>query len=539
MVPVMFLLIAVSEHQLIAAEPSHARRTAAEEMFESAVVPIVEEYCVECHEGDAAEGEVPLDGLRSVEQILENREKWERVYRQLGIDGMPPEDHDPRLSQGERKSLLEWLDQKLHHVDCNLVDDAGRVTIHRLNRTEYDNTIRDLLGVDIQPAADFPSDDLGYGFSNNGDVLSLPPLLLEKYVNAAERIAAETIVTEPLNQRKTRFADDQLKATGNAKDRIAGFRVMNSTGSVFCERDIDLAGEYVVRVEAAAEQAGPELAKMEIRVDGKAVKVHEIQGHREPATYEIRQHLAQGRRRIEAAFVNDYYNPDAESENDRDRNLGVSYIEIQGPMDITGPKVHRRVVFTGPTAEKSEARAASEIFTQLMPQAFRRPVDVVEVERIVRLVEFAISRGESFERGIQIGLQAILVSPYFLFRVEYDTEPDNAQDQHDLSDYELASRLSYFLWSTMPDDELFRLAKAGRLHEPQVLDQQVARMLEDPKSDTLVENFASQWLTLGNLAEVQPDPKLFPRIHAGVACGHDPGDSVVRAHRLPRGPQFN
>jgi len=347
-----------------AGERPRPKRIATEEAFRSHVVPVVEDYCVDCHGEDDPEGDVSFHDLGSPDRVLENREAWEKAFRLLRIDGMPPRDYDPRPSRDERTALVKWLDLKLHHVDCELVDDPGRVTIRRLNRTEYNNTIRDLLGVDVRPADDFPSDDVGYGFDNIGDVLSLPPLLLEKYVDASEKIA-----------------------------------------------------------EAA---------------------------------------------------------------------------------------IRRQIVFTRPSDGKTVEQAASEIFRRLMPRAFRRPVDESEVDRIVRLVTFATKRGDSFERGVQVGLQAVLVSPHFLFRIEYDPEPGNAKAHHRISDYELASRLSYFLWSTMPDDELFRLAKNGTLHEAKVLGGQIARMLKDPKADALVENFASQWLNLGNLAEVTPDSRLFP-----------------------------
>ncbi len=358
------VLVTFWGHASDAGERARPKRIATDEAFKSAVVPVVEKYCVDCHGEDDPDGGVSLHDLSSAERVLENGKAWEMAFRLLGVDGMPPRDYDPRPSHDERTALYEWLDLKLHHADCDLVDDPGRVTIRRLNRTEYNNTIRDLLGVDIRPADDFPSDDVGYGFDNIGDVLSLPPLLFEKYVNASEKIAAAA--------------------------------------------------------------------------------------------------------------------------------------------------VHKRIVFTRPTDAKTVEQAAGEIFGRLMPRAFRRPVDDAEVDRIVKLVEFAIKRGGSFERGVQAGLQAVLVSPHFLFRIELDPDPGNAEAQHRINDYEIASRLSYFLWSTMPDDELFRLAKEGKLREAEVLDGQVARMLNDPKADALVDNFASQWLNLGNLAEVTPDPKLFP-----------------------------
>lgn len=502
---VIFSLVFVTSSET--AEQDKPKRIATDDVFKSKVLPIVQKYCIDCHGQDDPEGDVSLDGLRNAQQVLENRETWEKAIRLLGIDGMPPKDYDERPSRAEREALVEWLDLKLYHVDCDVVDDAGQVTIHRLNRTEYNNTVRDLLGVDINPAKDFPSDDVGYGFSNIADVLSLPPLLLEKYVDASEKIAAAVILTEEGGKRKQRFDAGQLTVAGAA--RAGGDWVrMYSRGSAIREQEIKLAGEYIIRVEAEADQAGPDPARMEIRIDGKPVKVHDTKGHRKPGVYESRHELAAGKRRIEAAFINDYYQPKAENPRDRDRNLSVGFIELQGPTNAAPPEVHQRVVFTKPSETKSVEQATREILTRLMPRAFRRPVDMPEVDRLVKLVEFAVERGDSFERGIQVALQGILVSPHFLFRVEDDASSNGKQRA--IGDYELASRLSYFLWSTMPDEELFELAGQGKLQNPKVLDDQINRMLADPKADALVDNFASQWLTLSNIVEATPDAKLFP-----------------------------
>ena len=361
-----------SSYTLCAEERARPQRLATDEVFETTILPLVDNYCIDCHDDDESEGDVSFEDLHSPLQVLENRTTWEKAFKQLGIGGMPPTDKKKRPTRAEFETFVEWLDLKLYHCDCDVVDDVGRETIHRLNKTEYNNTVRDLLGVDIRPADDFPSDDVGYGFNNIADVLSLPPLLLEKYVDAAEKIAAAAVRSESLDNQK------------------------------------------------------------------------------------------------------------------------------------------QRIVFTRPSDNKSVARAAREIFARLLPRTFRRPANSNEINRYVTLVESAIKQGDTFERGVQAGLQALLVSPYFLFRVETDAKPNDPKAQHHLTDFELASRLSYFLWSTMPDDELFHLAEHRKLHETRVLDEQITRMLNDPKADALVDNFASQWLNLGNLDEVKPDAKLFP-----------------------------
>ncbi len=496
-----------------AADSPHKARMATDEAFQSDVRPIVEKYCIDCHGEEEPEADVSLHNLGDSEQVLEDRDTWTRALQMLTVDGMPPKDADDRPSKDERDKLVEWLDLKLFHVDCDVADDSGRVTIHRLNRTEYNNTVRDLLGVDIDPARDFPSDDVGYGFSNMADVLSLPPLLFEKYVDAAERIAAATVLTEADAKRRQRFDAARLKTSESARNREE-WVWMTSRGSAYREQDIRISGEYTIRVEAQADQAGPDPARLEILVDGQPVVTHDIQGQREPAMYEVQVDLEQGRRKIEAAFINDYYQPKAEDPKDRDRNLAVRFIEIQGPANAAPPEFHRRIVFTTPAEDKTVEEAARDIFGRLLPRAFRRPVETAEIDRFVRLVEFAVERGDWFERGVQVGLQAALVSPHFLFRVESDGHddgpPGDATSPHNINDYELASRLSYFLWSTMPDEELFRLAEQGQLHEPETLDAQVGRMLADPKAEALVENFASQWLTLANIVEAQPNKELFP-----------------------------
>ncbi len=492
---------------LCAVEQSKAKKFATDKEFKSRVLPLIEKYCLDCHGEDGAEGDVSFHGLSESGQVLRNREIWEKALRMMSSDMMPPKDHDDRPTEAERNSVATWLELKLYHVDCDVVDDAGQVTIHRLNRTEYNNTVRDLLGVDIDPAKDFPSDDVGYGFSNIADVLSLPPLLFEKYVDASERIASAAIMTDKSGRGRQRFEAAKLKGGGAGQVR-GEWMQMSSTGSAIHRHDVQADGEYIIRVEAAADQAGGELARMEIRVDGKSITTHDVKGQRQPATYEVNLKLSKGSRVIEAAFVNDYYNPKAKNPKDRDRNLAVRYIEIQGPTDAPPPEVHQRLVFVTPSEKKSVEQAAREILNRLMPRAFRRPVDDVEVDRLVKVVEFVVDRGDSFEKGIQVALQGILVSPNFLFRVEQ--EPPSGQTQHALNDYELASRLSYFLWSSMPDATLFEIAAQGRLHEPKVLDEQVTRMLADPKSQALVDNFASQWLTLSNIVEATPDKKLFP-----------------------------
>jgi len=488
--------------------------------FEKTVQPILAKYCFECHGTDPTESELSFASIESFEAASAQRETWEKTLKLLEASAMPPQDHEPRPSNEQTKQLIDWINLTFFYVDCSAPVDPGHVTIRRLNRNEYDNTIRDLVGVEFQPAEDFPSDDVGNGFDNMGAVLSLPPLLMEKYIDAAQRIAEAAIIVGDESRFRVRHIEaKQLMSTSGAAVNSYGYRPLSSKGSVFAEFNIGQAGEYVVRIEAAAQQAGPEPAKMEVSVGGKSLKVHEIKGHIQPGRYEVRftagpdQDVKIGKHRVEGAFINDYYRPKAEDPKDRDRNLFIQSIEVEGPPGSgksAYPESHGRIVFVTPDETRSVRAAAIEVLRRFTTRAFRRRVTDGEIEGLVQLVENVVGDGEPFELGIQIAVEAVLVSPRFLFRVETDAVATDTRAVRRLNDYELATRLSYFLWSSMPDDELFSLADKGVLHQPDVLEEQVRRMLGHPeKAQTLVVNFGGQWLNLRNLDEAEPNGKMF------------------------------
>ncbi len=490
---------------------AHKPHPASADKFAKHVGPFLKKYCFDCHAGGAEEGSLTLDEFAKPEAFAKNRKTAESVFKMLSAGVMPPEEGtQPKME--ERQAAVDWIDAKLNYVDCDLPPDPGRVTIRRLNRAEYNNTIRDLVGIDFEPAADFPSDEVGNGFDNIGDVLSLPPLLLEKYLEAAETIAKKSIVSHPDRFGIQRFAGKNLEGTGSAGEPGSdGFITMASSGSVIAKVRIPAKSEYVVRTEAMAEQAGDEPARLELRLDGKKIEVFDIKGRRKADMYEAKLQIDAGEHKLEAAFINDYYNPKAKNPKERDRNLYVRKVEVV-PTNVSLdqlPESHRRIVFVTPDKNTSDKTAAEKILKRFITQAFRRPATGEEIEKFTDLALFAISRGETFEQSIQLAVTAVLVSPHFLFRVE-DHSPSEKPAVKPIGDYELASRLSYFLWSSMPDDELFQLAAQKKLHEPAVLEKQVRRMLRDPKSQALVDNFASQWLNLRNLEEVSPDPKMFP-----------------------------
>ncbi|GAB4152766.1 MAG: DUF1592 domain-containing protein [Planctomycetaceae bacterium] len=505
---------------LTPAEIARRKKAASEKAmkeFQQHVAPFLKKHCIECHGPDEQSAEVAFHTFSDEKSIRKQKRTWEKVTRVLESGVMPPKDHDVQPSKSDSQRVVRWIDD-VFRVDCHLVDDPGRVTIRRLNRAEYNNTIRDLVGIDFNPAKDFPSDDVGYGFDNIGDVLSLPPLLMEKYLDAAETIAEKAIVVNDPEKSAIRFSGRQLKTTKGGGFGPRGFRVLSTVGEVYAMFNFPETGEYWLRAEAAADQAGPESAKMEFRLDRKRLKVFEVKGHRTPRTFEVLIPVTKGQHKFAAAFINDFYDPKAKNPRRRDRNLAVRFLEIRGPKgglkNRNLPATHTRIIFTKPGPNKSASQAAREILTKFASRAYRRPATPDEIAKLVRLTEFVMKQGDSFERAIQVAVQSVLVSPHFLFRVENSPAPNDATKKHTIQDYELASRLSYFLWSSMPDDELFDLAKRGELKRPDVLEQQVRRMLKDPKSKSITENFAAQWLNLRILDEVTPDTKRFPTFNA-------------------------
>ena len=480
--------------------------------FEADVIPLLREYCFACHGPDEQTKGIGLHQYAAAQDLLDNRGVSEKVLQAIKFGRMPPAG-EPRPTEPQRRMLSAWLESVLQAIDCSGPSDPGRVTIRRLNRNEYNNTIRDLVGIDIRPAEDFPSDDVGEGFDNIADVLSLSPLLLEKYMDAAERIAAQAIVVpHPDGGPRQRREHEALVVEGEHSRNLEGDFWMYTSGSVAAHFEFPRAGTYLLRAIAGAQQAGPDLARLEFRLDGTAQKTIDVDAvPDEPQAYDLQLQVEQGQRKFTAAFVNDYYQPDDPDPANRDRNMMVRALEVIGPMDQPDslPESHRRLIQASPEHAAELAAVAGENLAPFLRRAYRRDVADTEVATYVRLVELAVEQGASFERGMQVALSAILVSPHFLFRIEQDPPPADPPDVRQLNDYELATRLSYFLWSSLPDDELFELARQGTLHEQGVLRDQVRRMLADDKSAALVENFAGQWLNLRNLDHMTPDPSQF------------------------------
>jgi hypothetical protein len=495
----------VSLHGANAPKVTDARGRVA--TFESHIQPFFEQHCCGCH-GERKRAGLDLRQFRNAASVTAHRATFEEVLRQLEGGLMPPA-NKPQPALAERELLLKWLRNELFHVDCSKPD-PGRVTLRRLNRTEYNHTIRDLVGVDFQPAADFPQDDVGYGFDNIGDVLSLPPMLLEKYLAAADRILDAAIVTGPPEPPARRYTGRELQGGQERGDA----RTLASNGEINVEHEFNEAGEYRLRAGVSGDQAGPEPAKAGLKLGGRALQAFAVAARADaPEVIERPLTVPAGRQRVTVAFLNDYYRPDDPDPANRDRNFHLHWLEIAGPITTNLPPLpasHRRIFFAGPPADTVEARreCARQLLGEFARRAYRRPVTTEEVGALLRFCEMAWDDGANFETGVKLALKAVLVSPHFLFRGELQPEPDNPKAVHRINEFALASRLSYFLWSTMPDEELFRLAGERKLRRQ--LAAQVRRMLKDPKARALVDNFAAQWLQFRTLEIAAPDREEFP-----------------------------
>ncbi|WP_435008134.1 DUF1592 domain-containing protein [Tundrisphaera lichenicola] len=478
--------------------------------FPAQVAPILVKYCAECHGPVKEKGNFNLAKFPDEASLVRNPKTWRKVLENVEAGAMPPEGK-PQPTEAELKVVVHYLQSVTSKASCEIAQDPGRVTLRRLNREEYNNTIRDLVGIDFRPADDFPSDDVGYGFDNIGDVLTLPPLLLEKYLTAAEAIAQEAILADNDPHGAThRWQAPAIAAEGSGGVHGgSGFWLMATNAEVGVDGAFPRGGTYILRARAFGQQAGKDLPRMEFRIDGKTAQAFEVKAEENaPAIFEAKVKVKGKANRFEVAFTNDAWFPDFPDPSHRDRNLAVESLEVVGPLyslpnDL--PDSHRKIIFRRPN-HRNENEVAREIMAKFATRAFRRPATPNEVKRLVGLVELVMKDGERFERGIQVAVQAVLVSPHFLFRVELENRPGAPRA---LTDLELASRLSYFLWSSMPDDELIELASKNRLREGKNLDAQVARMLKSPKAREFVENFSGQWLQTRKLALANPDRGRF------------------------------
>jgi hypothetical protein len=386
--------------------------------------------------------------------------------------------------------------------------DPGRVTVHRLNNAEYNNTVRDLFGTALRPADDFPADDRGYGFDNVADALSLSPLQLELYERAAEALVEDALrQTEP--SRRSRFELETIGASVGAAQGDGW--LLWSNGEAMASFDAPIAGRYRISARAYGQQAGPEVVRMSLAASGAAPQIVDVPATRDaPQVYAIDVQLAAGNHVATVGFTNDFYDP----ANMLDRNLWVDYLEVEGPIDapVPDPGPRNRILVCDLAGGPG---CVTEVLASFTRRAWRRPATPAELDELSRLVTLAVSQGDDVETGVKVALRAALVSPDFVYRIELDPDP-TSKAPHPLTGWELASRLSYFLWSSMPDDALLDAAGRGDLADPAILRAQAERLLADPKAAALVDNFAGQWLFTRALGDHVPDYAVFPDYDADL-----------------------
>jgi hypothetical protein len=472
--------------------------------FENTVQPVLTKTCTPCHNVALASGGMVIAPFTKASSIAENREAWQAILQKLRSGEMPPAGV-PRPP--DMDAVIQFVEAEFEKIDKNIKPDPGHVTARRLNRSEYSNTIRDLLAVEFHAEKSFPTDDLGNGFDNIGDVLTISPVLMEKYLAAAGRIASRAIAADPLPKPL-----EISYANKDQKIRRVDFSTIEAVGR------IGFDGEYVVRFGLPGERgADARPVSLGFWVDGKPMQTIPVETRPSKLVYfdpyseeQMRVLLSEGEHVFRAAFIDDDFvkGLSAADAYNRKKNKFLDSITFVGPYAPRTEKPSRKKILI--CDPNSGPACVDKIVANLASHAYRRPVTRAEVASLMRFVAMAKAEGQTVEQGIQLALQAMLVSPNFLFRIEHDANPTDAAKAHPVSDVELASRLSYFLWSSMPDDELLGLAEAGKLRDAGVLDAQVKRMIADPKSAALGDNFAGQWLELRNLDVVKPDPQKFP-----------------------------
>jgi mono/diheme cytochrome c family protein len=566
--------------------PAAGQGSPADAAFIRSVQPFFAKNCYACHNPKLSTGGLNLEAYTSATLLSQDRDESEKILKKLQAGEMPPKG-SPRPSAEELKVVTTWIETDLDHTRI----DSGRVLARRLNRVEYNNTVRDLLGVDVRPADDFPQDDSAYGFDNIAQALSVSPLLMEKYVATAERIARIAVFGPDLKTLTTVYLPPLPRRMETTNRTLISFPAyysmtnydvtgLSQPGSFHVTHVFPVDGEYLIRIAGAGfRPPGSEPGQITFRLDGKLIKTFQVDVdveqsgfERRPDHWDVRLKIAAGPHELVAAFPNQFdglpavfggSNPskrpldpcklgpsggpqclaaalkavddpnngnadpitperiarrneaiqsakEAASRKPTFNGLSVHEVDITGPYDLKAgpfeerpsPESLRKIYTCGHLDGHHQPSCQRKIIADLAYQAFRGPVAPEKIDRLVAVSVGAQKRGGSFEEGISLAIATMLASPNFLFRIE-----DSPRTS---SHYALASKLSYFLWSSMPDQELLSAAEKGTLRNPEVLHAQARRMLADPKAWSLVEDFAGQWLEIRRLESAQPDRERFP-----------------------------
>jgi hypothetical protein len=486
----------------------------------------LDKYCVSCHKAPTPVAGLRLDDVDTA-NLETNGATWEKLARKLRNREMPPAGM-PRPDVATYDSLVRYIETGRDRL-AEARPNPGRRTIHRLNRTEYGNAVRDLLALEIDVSELLPADDIGYGFDNIADVLQVSPVLLERYLSAARRISRTAVgdTTIPVAYQTYTVPHGLIQA-----DRLSEDAPVGSRGGTIVRHLFPVDGEYEISVTVARNRDDEYLGlererKLDLRLDDQRLRLFTIAaspkkivlggGTPPDAHLKLRVPVKAGMRELAATFLKDTLVQEGIIERVRDDVVstyfeGVGSITVAGPFNPQGPgeTVTRDKIFIcRPSATAEQEACARKILSNLAHHAYRRPVTDSDTSQLIALYKTGAQSG-GFEAGVRLALQKILVSPDFLFRAENDPPGAARGSVYKISDVELASRLSFFLWSSIPDDQLLAVAESGRLSDPAVLQAQVKRMLADPRSEALVKNFAGQWLFLRNVARITPDTTTFP-----------------------------
>jgi hypothetical protein len=497
---------------------------------------LLDHYCVGCHNVKSQTGGLTLEGA-DLTNVSAHAAIWEKVIRKLRTNAMPPPGL-PRPNPSDQQAFLTWLETSIDRAAAT-EPNPGRTITHRLNRTEYANAVRDLIGIEIDGAAFLPPDDSGFGFDNIGDVLSVSPMLTERYLAAARKISRAAVGDPAIRPATESFVIDKYMKQDDRVDEDVPF---GSRGGLAVHTYFPVDGDYVVKVFLQRTYEGlirglAEPHQIEVRLNGRKLKQFSVGGTAadtdgrprvigsdpEAEAAEIRFQAKAGPAVLAVDYVKELVAPEGmlrpkypvntyEYAGDVTIPPGIGRIELRGPYHVTGTSdspSRRRIFVCRPANPAEEPPCARKILAALARHAYRRPVSDADLQPLMRFFRQGRENG-TFDGGIELALERILMSPDFLFHVEH--EPPQAQPgtAYRVSDLDVASRLSFFLWSSIPDDELLGLAERGRLREPGILDRQVRRMLADPRSKAFIANFTGQWLYVRNIRMLSPDPYTFP-----------------------------
>ncbi len=501
---------------------------------------LVTKYCVSCHNEKLKTAGLALDRI-DAGNPSNSQETWEKVIVKLRSRSMPPPKL-PRPDNATYDKVAAYLESEIDRAVAAHVNPGRSASLHRLNRSEYANAVHDLLAVEVDPKQTLPPDEQAFGFENNADALSMQPALLDRYISAAAAIARQAVGDSTIPPRFVRYG--ALKDNANdltylrQVDRLGEAFPLGSKGGVAAQHYFPVDGEYVfkLRLQRAwdSEIRGLNVAtQFELRVDGKRVWQTTLGGGKPPSktfifdgdeALQVRLPVKAGLHRVMATMLKtddpepEGPGPDrlplfSRASDNSTSSIAIAALWIGGPYGAHVPadSPSRELLFVcRPANAVDEVPCATKILSRLARRAYRRSADDDDVQTLLSFYKRARAAG-SFDDGIRAALERVLVSPDFLFRIEADPASAAPGSVYRLSDVELASRLSFFLWSSIPDDTLLDLAIHGKLHEPAVLDQQVSRMFADPRTrSSLVQNFFSDWLETRNVWLLNPDGTKFP-----------------------------